>query len=71
MKFYFHIIFRCFFFPGFCNPSLQFYHKKIIFKFVQGFNKCPDDDFKMPFDMLNRGEITDSGKTKIFAIHIL
>ncbi|XP_066063924.1 synaptonemal complex protein 1 isoform X2 [Chamaea fasciata] len=26
----------------------------------QGFNKCPDDDFKLPFDMSNRGEITDS-----------
>ncbi|KAM4883409.1 synaptonemal complex protein 1 [Sylvia borin] len=27
---------------------------------AQGFNKCPDDDFKLPFDMLNRDEITDS-----------
>ncbi|KAF1507049.1 Synaptonemal complex protein 1, partial [Megadyptes antipodes antipodes] len=28
----------------------------------QGFNKCPDDDFNLPFVMstLNRGEITDS-----------
>nr|XP_041568248.1 synaptonemal complex protein 1 isoform X8 [Taeniopygia guttata] len=26
----------------------------------QGFNKCSDDDFKLPFDMSNRGEITDS-----------
>ncbi|XP_066194177.1 synaptonemal complex protein 1 [Sylvia atricapilla] len=27
---------------------------------AQGFNKCPDDDFKLPFDVLNRDEITDS-----------
>ncbi|XP_068035071.1 synaptonemal complex protein 1 [Anomalospiza imberbis] len=26
----------------------------------QGLNKCSDDDFKLPFDMSNRGEITDS-----------
>ncbi|XP_064256753.1 synaptonemal complex protein 1-like isoform X2 [Passer domesticus] len=26
----------------------------------QGFNKCSDDDFKLPFDVSNRGEITDS-----------
>ncbi|XP_053825169.1 synaptonemal complex protein 1 isoform X5 [Vidua macroura] len=26
----------------------------------QGFNKCSDDDFKLPFNMSNRGEITDS-----------
>ncbi|XP_050176315.1 synaptonemal complex protein 1 [Myiozetetes cayanensis] len=25
----------------------------------QGFNKCPGDDFKLPFRTLNRGEITD------------
>uniref|UniRef100_A0A8B9RV94 Uncharacterized protein n=1 Tax=Accipiter nisus TaxID=211598 RepID=A0A8B9RV94_9AVES len=41
---------------------------KLIFKFVQGFNKCPDDDSNLPFVMMstsNRGEITDSGKSKI------
>ncbi|XP_016160864.1 PREDICTED: synaptonemal complex protein 1 isoform X2 [Ficedula albicollis] len=26
---------------------------------TQGFNKCSDDDFKLPFDVSNRGEITD------------
>lgn len=44
-------------------------HKKLILKFVQGFNKYSDDDFKLPFDILNRGEITDSGKTKINICH--
>uniref|UniRef100_A0A8C3PMG2 Uncharacterized protein n=1 Tax=Calidris pygmaea TaxID=425635 RepID=A0A8C3PMG2_9CHAR len=41
--------------------------QKLIFKFVQGFNKCPDDDFNLPFvvSTANRGEITDSGKSKI------
>uniref|UniRef100_A0A8C8B1Q8 Uncharacterized protein n=1 Tax=Otus sunia TaxID=257818 RepID=A0A8C8B1Q8_9STRI len=42
--------------------------QKLIFKFVQGFNKCPDDDFNLPFVMMStpkRGEITDSGKTKV------
>ncbi|XP_041330146.1 LOW QUALITY PROTEIN: synaptonemal complex protein 1-like [Pyrgilauda ruficollis] len=27
---------------------------------VSGFNKCSDGDFKLPFDVSNRGEITDS-----------
>ncbi|XP_017695133.1 PREDICTED: synaptonemal complex protein 1 isoform X4 [Lepidothrix coronata] len=26
----------------------------------QGFNKCPGDDFKLPFRTLNRGEVADS-----------
>ncbi|XP_059347167.1 synaptonemal complex protein 1-like isoform X4 [Ammospiza nelsoni] len=26
----------------------------------QGFNRCSDDDFKLPFDVWSRGEITDS-----------
>ncbi|XP_077048666.1 LOW QUALITY PROTEIN: synaptonemal complex protein 1-like [Agelaius phoeniceus] len=29
-------------------------------EFVQGLNRCSDDDFKLPFDVSNRGEITDS-----------
>lgn len=40
-------------------------HDKLIFEFVQGFNKCPDDDFNLPFAIMstpNHGEITDSGK---------
>lgn len=35
---------------------------------MQGFNKCPDDDFNPPFVMtstLNHSEITDSGKTRL------
>uniref|UniRef100_A0A8C4K1J3 Uncharacterized protein n=1 Tax=Dromaius novaehollandiae TaxID=8790 RepID=A0A8C4K1J3_DRONO len=42
--------------------------QKLIFKFVQGFNKCPGDDFNLPFVMTstpNHGEITDSGKPKM------
>ncbi|XP_039245466.1 synaptonemal complex protein 1 isoform X2 [Pipra filicauda] len=27
---------------------------------TQGFNKCPGDDFKLPFRTLNRGEVADS-----------
>uniref|UniRef100_A0A8C4U8V6 Uncharacterized protein n=1 Tax=Falco tinnunculus TaxID=100819 RepID=A0A8C4U8V6_FALTI len=35
---------------------------------TRGFNKCPDDDFNLPFvttSIPNRGEITNSGKTEI------
>lgn len=55
-----------YFFPGFYNFS----YKKLIFKFVQGFNKCSDDEFKLPFDVSNRGEIPDSGTIEIFALHL-
>lgn len=57
-----------FFFLGFIILLYKPTHRELIFKFVQGFNKCPDDDFNLPFVMLstpNRGEITDSGKSKI------
>ncbi|XP_026719886.1 synaptonemal complex protein 1, partial [Athene cunicularia] len=52
-----------FFFLGFIILVYISTHKKLIFKFVQGFNKRPDDDFNLPFVMmstLKRGEITDS-----------
>lgn len=56
------------FFLGFIILHYTSTHKKLIFKFMQGFNKCPDDDLNLPFVMMstpNRGEITESGKSKI------